>query len=212
MVEYIKDPESIERKSFEIITDILGENDFDDIKASIVKRVIHTTADFEYASLLEFKPEVVTRILEALKSGCTIVSDTNMIKSGLNKKLSEDLNVKVECFVGSEEAFTISRTNGITRSMAAIDLASNLEGKVVFVIGNAPTALYRIMELAKENKIDPVAVIGVPVGFVGAEESKNDLWATNISSIITRGRKGGSTIAVAIVHAIMKEAKKQLGK
>lgn len=212
MFDYIKNPERIEQKSFEIIGELLGDKNILGLKTDIIKRVIHTTADFEYGHILEFKIGVEDRLLDTFKKGCTIVSDTNMIKAGISKKLADELGIKLECFVDSNEAYAVSKAEGITRSMAAVDIASNLSGNIVFIIGNAPTALYRIMELQKSGRLQPAAVVGVPVGFVGAAESKDELWNTDIPCIITRGRKGGSTIGVAIVNAVMREAKKSLGK
>lgn len=210
MYEYIKNPNLIEEKSFDIIGEILGDIKVTGLKADIIKRVIHTTADFEYGHLLEFKAGVEQLLLKAFKEGCTIVSDTNMIKSGISKKLANELGIKIECYVDSKEAYDVSKSEGITRSMAAVDIARKLNENIVFIIGNAPTALYRIMELYNNNRIKPIAVVGVPVGFVGAAESKEELWNTEIPSIITRGRKGGSTIGVAIVNAILREANKSL--
>ncbi len=135
-----------------------------------------------------------------------------MIKAGISKKMADKCGIKIECFVASKEAYQEAQEKGITRSMAAIDMAARLPGKKVFVIGNAPTALYRILELVEEKSLSPEAVIGVPVGFVGAEESKEALWAADIPSVITKGRKGGSTIGVALVNAVLKEAVKDLGK
>lgn len=211
MESYVKDPNEIERKSFEIIGELLGDFYAPEPRMSVIKRVIHTTADFEYKDILLFKAGVEEDIIKAMKNGCRIISDTNMIKSGINKRLIKEFGIEVECFVDSERAHEVSKEKGITRSMAAIDIAAELEGDKIFIIGNAPTALYRIMELCKEGLLNPKAVIGVPVGFVGAAESKEALWQTDIKSIITKGRKGGSTIGVAIVHAFMKEAKKQIG-
>ena len=210
MYEYIKNPELIEEKSFEIIRELLGNKNISGLKADIIKRVIHTTADFEYEHLLEFKSDVEQILLNAFKEGCTIVSDTNMIKAGISKRLADELGIRIECFVASKEAHDVSKREGITRSMAAVDIAADIKGNIVFIIGNAPTALYRIMELHKNKTLKPIVVVGVPVGFVGAAESKDELWNTEIPSIITRGRKGGSTIGVAIVNAIMREAKKSI--
>lgn len=211
MFEYIKKPERIEERSFEIISDLLGDNDKSGLRMDIIKRVIHTTADFEYIDILQFKVDVEVKLLEVFKKGCTIICDTNMIKSGINKRMARELSINIECFVDYPEVHAIAKEMGITRSMAAIYHSTSIAGDKVYIIGNAPTALYRIMELCKEGKLKPNAVVGVPVGFVGAEESKDALWNTQIPSIISKGRKGGSTIGVAIVNAVLKEAKKQLG-
>ncbi|ATW28124.1 precorrin-8X methylmutase [Candidatus Formimonas warabiya] len=210
--DYVKDPQEIEKKSFEIISAELGEKNGSGLRMDMVKRVIHTTADLDYGDLLQFKDGVETKILNAFLAGATIVSDTNMIKAGISKKLAAQLGVEIQCYVDSEAAYQTAREKGITRSMAAIDLAAELPGRKVFVIGNAPTALYRILERTEAGELGADAVIGVPVGFVGAAESKEALWATPIPSIITKGRKGGSTIGVALVNAVLREAVKHLGK
>ncbi|MEL7567439.1 MAG: precorrin-8X methylmutase [Dehalobacterium sp.] len=209
---YVKDPMEIEKKSFEIISEELGEKNGSGLKMDMIKRVIHTTADLDYVDLLHFKEGVETKIMDAFMSGCTIISDTNMIRVGISKKLAGQLGIEIKCFVDSEEAYHEAREKGITRSMAAIDIAARIPGKKLFVIGNAPTALYRILELVEKGVLALEAVIGIPVGFVGAAESKEALWAADIPSVITKGRKGGSTIGVALVNAVLKEAVKNLGK
>lgn len=209
---YVKDPLEIERKSFEIISAEMGEKNGSGLKMDMIKRVIHTTADLDYGDLLHFKEGVETRILEAFMAGCTIISDTNMIRVGISRKMADQLGIELKCFVDSEEAYKEAKEKGITRSMAAIDMAARLPGKKLFVIGNAPTALYRILELVEKGVLSPEAVIGVPVGFVGAAESKEALWTADIPAVITKGRKGGSTIGVALVNAVLKEAVRNLGK
>jgi precorrin-8X/cobalt-precorrin-8 methylmutase len=210
--DYVKDPFEIERRSFEIIGAELGEKNSSGLKADMIKRVIHTTADLDYADLLQFKQGVEDKILSTFLAGCTIICDTNMIKAGISKKLADKLGLDIKCFVDSDEAYQEAREKGITRSMAAVDIASRLPGKKIFVVGNAPTALYRILELTETGALEPEAVIGVPVGFVGAAESKEALWSTPIPAVITKGRKGGSTIGVALINAVLKEAVKGLGK
>ncbi|HHT62240.1 MAG: precorrin-8X methylmutase [Bacillota bacterium] len=210
--DYVKDPFEIERRSFEIIGAELGEKNSSGLKADMIKRVIHTTADLDYADLLQFKQGVEDKILSTFLAGCTIICDTNMIKAGISKKLADKLGLDIKCFVDSDEAYREAREKGITRSMAAVDIASRLPGKKIFVVGNAPTALYRILELTETGALEPEAVIGVPVGFVGAAESKEALWSTPIPAVITKGRKGGSTIGVALINAVLKEAVKGLGK
>lgn len=208
--EYIKQPERIEERSFEIISEILGERNLDGVKGAVIKRVIHTTADFEYLDLLEFSPDFFQNMLEIFKKGCTIVSDTNMIKAGVSKAHADKLNIRMECFVSDQRAHQAAKAAGITRSMAAVDLAGSVEGPLVYAVGNAPTAIFRILENMEAGKIRPEAVIGVPVGFVGAAESKDALWGAEFPHVIARGRKGGSTVAVAIINALMREAIKEM--
>ncbi|TCT13799.1 precorrin-8X methylmutase [Natranaerovirga pectinivora] len=208
MYNYIENPQEIERQSFKIIHSEMKNTELEPIKLSIIKRVIHTTTDFDYEDILLFKEKVEETLLNAMKKGCMIVTDTEMIKAGISKPLAKELNITMHSFVGTEEAYHMAKEKGITRSMAAVDIALDLPQDKLFVIGNAPTALYRILEKKQLNNVR--GVIGVPVGFVGAKESKEALWESNIPSIISQGRKGGSTVAVAIVNALLREAVKAI--
>ena len=199
---YIKVPMDIEKRSFEIIGEEMGNHDFSDRELNVVKRVIHTTADFEYKDLIRIDEQSIDKALSLLKKGCKIYTDTQMIKSGINKKALEKLGCEIVNYVSTEEAFRIAKERNITRSMAAIEIAMN-EGREFFVFGNAPTALYRLIELYREGKAKPKFVIGAPIGFVGASESKEELLKTDLDNITIRGRKGGSTVSVAIVNALM---------
>lgn len=199
---YIKVPMDIEKRSFEIIGKEMGNHDFSDRELNVVKRVIHTTADFEYKDLIRIDEQSIDKALSLLKKGCKIYTDTQMIKSGINKKALEKLGCEIVNYVSTEEAFRIAKEKNITRSMAAIEIAMN-EGIEFFVFGNAPTALYRLIELYREGKAKPKFVIGAPIGFVGASESKEELLKTDLDNITIRGRKGGSTVSVAIVNALM---------
>lgn len=199
---YIKVPMDIEKRSFEIIGEEMGNHDFSDRELNVVKRVIHTTADFEYKDLIRIDEQSIDKALSLLKKGCKIYTDTQMIKSGINKKALEKLGCEIVNYVSTEEAFRIAKEKNITRSMAAIEIAMN-GGIEFFVFGNAPTALYRLIELYREGKAKPKFVIGAPIGFVGASESKEELLKTDLDNITIRGRKGGSTVSVAIVNALM---------
>ena len=199
---YIKVPMDIEKRSFEIIGEEMGNHDFSDRELNVVKRVIHTTADFEYKDLIRIDEQSIDKALSLLKKGCKIYTDTQMIKSGINKKALEKLGCEIVNYVSTEEAFRIAKEKNITRSMAAIEIAMN-EGIEFFVFGNAPTALYRLIELYREGNAKPKFVIGAPIGFVGASESKEELLKTDLDNITIRGRKGGSTVSVAIVNALM---------
>lgn len=201
-MSYIKVPMDIEKRSFEIIGEEMGDHNFSDRELSVVKRVIHTTADFECKDLIRIDEKSIDKALSLLKNGCKIYTDTQMIKSGINKKALEKLGCEIVNYVSTEEAFKIAKEKNITRSMAAIEIAMN-EGIEFFVFGNAPTALYRLIELYREGKADPKFVIGAPIGFVGAAESKEELLKTDLENITIRGRKGGSTVSVAIVNALM---------
>ena len=202
-LEYIKDPLVIEEKSFQIIGSIRDFSAFDEAQLKITKRVIHTTADFEYADILKFSPGAIEISLETLKEGCGIITDTKMIQSGINKKALEAVGCDVKCYIDHPDVVSISSEHGITRSMASMMMASKDSRNRVFVLGNAPTALFKLLELSKSGMITPALIIGVPVGFVGAEEAKDCLLETDIPHIVTQGRKGGSTVAVAIVNALL---------
>lgn len=202
MKDYIKKPMDIEKRSFQIIKEEMGQHSFSEEELKIVKRVIHTTADFEYKDLIYIKEGAIEAAKEILKNGTKIYTDTNMALSGINKKALKDLNSTVQCFVSKEEVALIAKDRGITRSMAAVELAAE-EGIEFFVFGNAPTALYKLMELMKEGKANPKFIIGVPVGFVGAAESKKELEKLDVPFITIRGRKGGSNVAASIVNALM---------
>lgn len=201
-MDYIKIPMDIEKRSFEIIAQEMGKVSFGDRELSIIKRVIHTTADFEYKNLLYIREGAIDAALKLLKKGVTIYTDTNMALSGINKKALKDLNCKVICYVDNEAVAGIAKERGITRSMAAVEKAVEDEVEF-FVFGNAPTALYRLKELVEEGKAKASFVIGAPIGFVGAAESKADFEKLSIPVITIRGRKGGSSVAAAIVNALM---------
>lgn len=201
-MNYKKDPYGIEDRSMEIIQEELGNRFLPEQYAPVIKRVIHTTADFEYADLLEFSQNSICAGIDALKKGSPIVTDTNMIRSGVNKRVLGELNCNIHCFMADEDVAHKAREAGVTRAMASMEKAADLELNGIFVVGNAPTALFRIDELMKEGLLKPKLIIGVPVGFVGAAESKDMLADMDVPSIITRGRKGGSTVAVSIMNAI----------
>ena len=199
---YITNPSEIEAKSFEIVGEAMGEHNFNEKELNIVKRMIHTTGDYDYQNIVVFQNDAVRRSIEAVKAGGRIVTDTQMAYAGINKKALEKAKCSIRCYIGHEEVYTLSKEKGITRSMAAVDMAAK-EGGDIFVVGNAPTALFRIGELIKENKISPKVVIGVPVGFVGAAESKEYIRKFGIPSITTRGTKGGSNVAASVVNAVL---------
>lgn len=202
-MEYIKIPMDIEEKSFEIIGEEMGDHNFSEQQLKIIKRVIHTTADFEYKDLVYIREGAIESALELLKKGITIYTDTNMALSGINKKALKDLNCKVVCYVSEPEVEVIAKERKITRSMAAVEKAVEDEVEF-FVFGNAPTALFKLKELILEGKSSAKFIIGAPIGFVGAAESKEEIEKLkDISMITVRGRKGGSSVAAAIVNALM---------
>lgn len=207
-MQYIKNPMKIEERSMEIIQEIIDEirpgYKFNGaIEEKIIKRCIHTTADFEYLDILRISDDAIESIVDALKNNATIYTDTNMALSGINKRKLDALGCDYKCLVAEEETANLAKEKGITRSMAAVEIAAKNPGRKLFVLGNAPTALYKVMEMIDSNELKADAVVGVPVGFVGAAESKDELENTNIPYIISKGRKGGSNLAAAIINAIL---------
>lgn len=196
-------PRDIEKRSFEIITEELGTRQLPKEQELIIKRCIHTSADFEYADNLCFSTEAITKAIEAIKEGACIVTDTQMVKAGINKKALSKYGGEVYCFMADEDVAQTARDNGSTRATASMDKAAAMGKKLIFAIGNAPTALVRIYELIEEKKLDPELIIGVPVGFVNVVQSKELIMQTEVPYIVARGRKGGSNIAACICNALL---------
>lgn len=196
-------PVDIEKRSMEIIGEELGEVKLDEEKLSIIKRVIHTSADFDYVRTLHFSEDAVEKALEALKNGATIVTDTNMAKAGINKAGMEKLGCKAVCYMADPDVALRAKEAGSTRAAACMEKACLIEGPVIIAVGNAPTALVRLDELIKEGKIKPELVIGVPVGFVNVVEAKEIIMQSGAPYIVARGRKGGSNVAAAICNALI---------
>ena len=202
MMDYIKNPMEIENASMRIIESEIGEHSFSKEDLLIVKRIIHTTADFEYKNLVEISKDAIEASKKVFKKSFTIYTDTNMALSGINKIALSKLNGKAICYVNLDEVHKVAKEKGITRSMAALEKACE-DNVDIFVFGNAPTALFKLKELIKSGKANPSLIIAVPVGFVGAAESKENLDELNVPYIRVKGRKGGSTVAAAIVNALM---------
>ncbi|MBR2591120.1 MAG: precorrin-8X methylmutase [Clostridia bacterium] len=198
----INDPSKIEARSMELIESELAMPIADDIK-DIVKRVIHCTADFDYAENLAFSPGAVEKALAALRDGCAIVTDTQMAKAGINKKAAAALGCEVHCYMSDADVAQTALNNGSTRAVASMDKAAALKKPTIFVIGNAPTALLRLRELIDSGKVAPALVIGVPVGFVNILEAKQAIMSADVPYIVAQGRKGGSNVAAAIVNALL---------
>ncbi len=196
-------PNDIEKRSMEIIAEELGEVKLDEEKLSIIKRVIHTSADFDYVRTLHFSEDAVQKALEALKNGATIVTDTNMAKAGINKAGMDKLGCKAVCYMADPDVASQAKIEGSTRAAACMDKACLVEGPVIIAIGNAPTALVRLDELIKDGKIKPELIIGVPVGFVNVVEAKELIMQAGVPYIVARGRKGGSNVAAAICNALI---------
>ncbi|MEX0444806.1 cobalt-precorrin-8 methylmutase [Xenorhabdus sp. SGI246] len=204
MNNYIRQPQQIEQNSFDIISRLIIElrPDYHFVDAdqeAVIKRVIHTTADFDWLDILYFSSDVLRFIRDGILRGCTLYTDTTMALSGINKARLAQYGSECRCYVSDPRTIQMAKAQQITRSMAAVDLALQESGEKIFVFGNAPTALFRLME----HSVTPIAVVGVPVGFVGAEESKNALIHSGLNCIAAKGRKGGSNIAAAIINAIL---------
>ena len=202
MIENIK-PMDIEKRSFEIITENLGDRKFLPEEEPIIKRAIHTTADFDYADNLVFSKDAVNKGILALKNGCDIVTDTQMAKAGINKTVLEKLGGTVHCFMSDEDVAKEAKERGITRAIVSMERAAKLRKPCIFAIGNAPTALITLKELLDAKKMEPALIIGVPVGFVNVVESKELIISSSAPYIVARGRKGGSNVAAAICNALL---------
>lgn len=196
-------PADIEKRSFAIITEELGGRTFPEGVAEVVKRVIHTSADFDYADNLCFSPDAVERAKAALEAGATIVTDTNMALAGISKGTLAKLGGRAVCLMADEAVAREAKERGVTRATVSMEHAAKLDGPLIFAIGNAPTALIRLHELMEEGAVSPALVIGVPVGFVNVVESKELFIGGETPYIIARGRKGGSNVAAAIINALL---------
>lgn len=195
-------PGEIEKRSFEIIEEELGR-ELDPVLKPIIKRVIHTTADFSYADTLFFSENAVEKGLQALREGVSIITDTNMGRAGINKKKLEQYGGKVHCFMADEDVAAAALAQQTTRAAVSMDKAAAMQEDFIFAIGNAPTALIRLYELIQEGKIRPRLIISVPVGFVNVVEAKELILTAGVPVIVARGRKGGSNVAAAICNALI---------
>ena len=191
-------PADIERRSMEII-----EEELPPMEKDVIKRVIHTSADFDYARTLRFSDAAVERGLAALRQGCTIVTDTNMACTGISQAALDKLGCRKVCFMADADVAAEAKAKGTTRAAACMDKACRLEGPVIIAVGNAPTALIRLHELMEQGDIRPELVIAVPVGFVNVVYAKELIMACRAPYIAAKGRKGGSNVAAAICNALL---------
>ncbi len=200
----VHDPREIERRSLAIIdAEVPEPRPFQGAQWEVVRRMIHTSADFEMLSLVRFHARACAAGLDALRSGCAIVTDTEMARCGIPLRRMEPLGCSVRCLMGDEEAARLAKEGGQTRARVAVDLAQERFAPAVWVIGNAPTALLRLLELLESGAAGPALVVGMPVGFVNAAESKELLLAQERTPFITiRGRKGGSALAACVINAL----------
>ena len=213
MMEQMK-PMDIEKRSFAIITELLGDRRLDPENELVIKRVIHTTADFDYVDNLAFSDHAVEKGIAALRAGCDIVTDTQMAKAGINKSILASLGGAVHCFMSDADVAAEAKERGVTRAFVSMERAAALEKPCIFAIGNAPTALFSLEALMETGKLHPALIIGVPVGFVNVVESKERLFAVcekhGVPAIVAMGRKGGSNVAAAICNALIYSAAEML--
>ena len=200
-------PQDIEKRSFEIIGEELEKLGvkLPEEEELITKRVIHTSADFDYVKTLKYSKDAVEKAHELLKAGAHIVTDTNMALAGINKRALARLGGEAHCFMADEEVAKLAKERGTTRAAISMEKARKIDKPVIFAIGNAPTALVQIYEMMQTSNWRPAFVIGVPVGFVNVEASKELIMETDVPYIVNAGRKGGSNVAAAICNALMYE-------
>ena len=198
-------PSEIEAESFRIISNTLDEMNIvlKDDEAPITKRVIHTTADFSFAETLEFSKDAVAIARGLISNAATIVTDTNMTLSGINKKRLERFGVRVKCFMADEDVAKEAKERNVTRASVSVERAALIGGPVIYSVGNAPTALIELDRMIKEGTFTPAFIIGVPVGFVNVEYSKELFRGSSVPHIINYGKKGGSNVAAAIINALV---------
>ncbi len=202
-------PQEIEDKSFRIIEEEAGEHGFNEQEWPVVRRMIHTSADFDYIKSIRFYKGAIDRGIQAILQGKNIITDTNMARVGIRKKEVHEFGGQIRCLIADEAVANQAKKAGTTRALAAVDMAAQEMEGGIYVVGNAPTALLRLMELIREKKANPALIIGFPVGFVNAAESKDELMDLDFPYITNRGRKGGSNIAASIVNALAIMAYKQ---
>lgn len=211
-MSYIQNPSSIEETSFKIIQSIIDEEYPDysfetEMEESIIKRAIHTSGDFDYLYNMRFTHDVIQKIVAVLQQKGTLILDSTISLNGINKRVLDQMGVSYLCLIKDDQVAQLAKDKQMTRAMAAVESAAAIEGPKVFAFGGAPTALSYLIELAEQGQLDVDAVIGVPVGFIHVEESKEELLASSLPAIATVGPKGGSTIVVAIINAILYQLK-----
>ncbi len=203
-MDFIKEPMTIENRSMELIAPHLAELHLDERETKLYSRLIHASGDVGYAPITRVHPQAIDAAIAALKRGADIYTDVEMVRTGINKKKLASFGGTVHCLVADPDVAARAKAEGITRSMVAMrTFGKDMDGSIV-AIGNAPTALFEVLRLVREEGIRPACIVGIPVGFVGAAESKAELAANDIVPYITvEGSKGGSPIAAAAVNALM---------
>lgn len=205
----IIDPREIEKRSFEIIGSLLDEYNFPYLKKSVVTRVVHATADLSYAKDLSFSKSGVEAGVEALRGGANIITDVTMLKAGINRKILGSFGGKVICLLNDKDVIRKSRELNVTRAVLALRKAYKYINGSIIAIGNAPTALFELCDLVRERRVRPALIVGVPVGFVGAVESKEELRSLKVPYITNKSRKGGSSVAASCINALLKIAERK---
>jgi precorrin-8X/cobalt-precorrin-8 methylmutase len=201
-------PHEIEKESFRIILSEMKEHSFTAQELLIVQRVIHATADFDYQDLIRFSPQAIRKAITAIHSGAPVFSDVQMIAAGVSKNLLNSRGMEINCLINDSQVAKIAKDEGLTRSQTAMALLGKALNDAIILIGNAPTALFEVLRLYHQESVRPAFIVGVPVGFVNAAESKTALMETNLDYVTIEGRKGGSTVAVAIFNALLRLAGK----
>ena len=201
-IEEVK-PKEIEERSFAIISEELGARTFAPHTELIVKRCIHTSADFDYTDNLCFSQDAAVKAMEAIQRGVSVVTDTNMAKAGINKVSLGKYGGSVHCFMADADVAEAAKLHGTTRASESMKKAAAMGEPFLYAIGNAPTALVTLYDLMQEGQVKPELIIGVPVGFVNVVQSKELIMSSDVPYIVARGRKGGSNIAACIVNALL---------
>jgi len=203
-------PEDIEQQSFRIIDEEAGSHGFDQRHWPVVRRMIHTSADFEYLKSVRFHPDAISAGITAIRSGKPIITDTHMARIGIRQRDLAGFGGQVRCFMTDPATLRLAAENGTTRARAAVDVAAGELAGGIFAVGNAPTALLRVMERMEQGDAAPALVVGLPVGFVNAAESKAKLMTMDTPFITNVGRKGGSTVAAAVINALILMARQEM--
>lgn len=200
-------PHEIEAKSFAIIDAEAGPHNFAPDEWKIVRRMIHTTADFEYMQMVRISNNAVAAGINAIRNGCTVITDTNMAKTGIRKDLLAGFGSRCECLMADPRVAEQATERGVTRARVAVEKAAHMMENGIYVVGNAPTALLHLLDMINNKAANPALVVGLPVGFVNAAESKAALVETKIPYISNVGRKGGSNVAASVINALALIAK-----
>lgn len=198
----IMKPQEIESLSFRIVEEEAKDHGFDKDHWPIVRRIIHTSADFEYIRNVRFSDDAVKKGIQAIQAGCRVFTDTNMAKVGIRKREIQSFGGRIDCLIADKAVAKKAKEDGTTRAFAAVDWVKDDIQNGIYVVGNAPTALLRLIELIEEKQARPALVVGFPVGFVSADESKDALMKVDVPYITGKGRKGGSNVAASVVNAL----------